>query len=283
MEQGRRSALGCDAQPDTPACRFVVRHIYQVLRESSKEVVFAQVLAGFMLASVDPQVAGVNFVQPEDGFVSMRDYHLQMQMVDYAHKLYPKVRITLHAGELASGLVPPEGLRFHIREAVELGHAERIGHGASVMYERDAEGLLDMMRQRRVLVEINLTSNDLILGVRGKDHPLPVYRKHGVPVALSTDDEGVSRGHLTEEYVRAALTYGLRYADLKEMVRNSLEYSFLQGRSYWQGRSYRTPVGACISLQSQMCQEFLKANEKARLQVDLEERFRQFESAPSRL
>ena len=49
------------------------------------------------------------------------------------------------------------------------------------------------MAERNVLVEIALTSNDMILGVSGDDHPLPTYLKYGVPVALATDDEGVSR------------------------------------------------------------------------------------------
>jgi len=282
LEHSRRTALGCDAQPDSPPCRVVVRYLYQVLREAPKEQIFAQVLAGFMLASTDSRVVGINFVQPEDGLTSMRDYHLQMRMVDYAHGVYPKVHITLHAGELASGLVPPEGLRFHIRDAVEFGHAERIGHGVSVMYETRAGQLLDLMRQRRVLVEINLSSNDLILGVRGREHPLPVYRKHGVPVALSTDDEGVSRSHLTEEYLRAALTYDLSYADLKEMARNSLEYSFLPGSSYWRDGVYKLPVSVCAAArQSEACRDFLKRSDKARLQADLEDRFREFEQSPT--
>jgi Adenosine deaminase len=76
-----------------------------------------------------------------------------------------------------------------------------------------------------VLVEINLTSNTDILKVRGKDHPFSTYRKFGVPVALSTDDEGVACIDLTLEYVRAVETYDLTYADLKQMVRNSLESS----------------------------------------------------------
>jgi hypothetical protein len=29
--------------------------------------------------------------------------------------------VSLHADELAMGLVPPEGLRFHIRESIERG------------------------------------------------------------------------------------------------------------------------------------------------------------------
>lgn len=278
LEREGRAALGCERTPDSAPCRVVVRYLYQVLRESPREQVFAQVLAGFMLASLDPRVAGVNFVQPEDGIISMRDYHVQMQMVDFAKRLYPQVHITLHAGELAAGLVPPEGLRFHIREAVEIGHAERIGHGVSVMYETDAAGLLDLMKRRHILVEINLTSNDLILGVRGQEHPLPIYRKHDVPVALSTDDEGVSRTHLTEEYRRAVLAYHLGYTDLREMARNSLEYSFLAGASYWRDGAYRVPVAACAAtIQSAVCQTFLKANDKARLQADLEDRFRAFE------
>ncbi len=247
MEAQRIAGLGCKEKPDSAPCEVRVRYIYQVLREFPKEQVFAQVFAGFQLADSDPRVVAVNFVQPEHGLTAMRDYHLHMQMVDYMHRLYPRVHITLHAGELASGLVPPEGLRFHIREAIELGHAERIGHGVSVMYENDALGLLRFMKQRHIPVEINLTSNDLILGVRGPDHPLPVYRKYGVPVVLSTDDEGVSRSHLTQEYQRAVLTYNLAYPDLKSIVRNSIEYSFLP------------------------------PDEKARMQVDLEKRFQRFE------
>jgi adenosine deaminase len=223
-------------------------------------------------------VVAINFVQPEDGLTSMRDYHLQMQMVDFAKGIYPNVHITLHAGELAPGLVPPDGLRFHIREAVELGHAERIGHGVDVMYERNPNELLQEMRDRHVAVEINLTSNDVILGVRGKDHPFPIYLKTGVPVALSTDDEGVSRSQLTFEFQRAVLTYELGYSQLKQLVRNSLEYSFAPGTSYWLDSTYRNPIAACAhGSSSETCVEFLQKNQKARLQADLEQRFANFE------
>src|SRR4029077_10831801 len=56
---------------------------------------------------------------------------------------------------------------------------------------------------------------DVILGVRGKDHPLPAYLAAGVPVVLSTDDAGVARIDLTNEYFRAARDYGLSYRQLK--------------------------------------------------------------------
>jgi adenosine deaminase len=201
-----------------------------------------------------------------------------MQMVDYAKKIYPNVHVTLHAGELAPGLVPPDGLRFHIREAVELGHAERIGHGVDVMYEKDPIELMKEMKRRGVLVEINLTSNDVILGVKGEDHPLPIYRKNGVPVALSTDDEGVSRSQLTEEFQRAVLTYNLSYSEIKEMVRSSIEYSFAGGESYWRDRKYSGPVAACAGgRKTAACKTFIEKSDKARLEADLEERFGLFE------
>jgi adenosine deaminase len=278
MDQTRATKLGCGQNPDSAACRLVVHYVYQVLREFPKEQVFAQVIAGFATAAADPRVVAVNFVQPEDGYMSMHDYHLHMKMVEYAKSIYPGVHITLHAGELAPGLVPPDGLRFHIREAVELGHAERIGHGVDLMYENDAIGLLKEMRDRHVAVEVNLTSNDLILGVKGDRHPLPVYRKYGVPVALSTDDEGVSRSQLTAEFERAVLSYNLTYADLKQMVRNSLEYSFASGASYWKDRKYGTIVAACASgKKTPACGAYLEKNEKARLEAGLEERFAAFE------
>src|SRR5947207_10790888 len=123
--------------------------------------------------------------------------------------------VALHAGELWLGLVPPDDRTFHIRAAVETAGAKRIGHGVALAYERRSEQLLAEMSKRKVAVEVNLTSNDVILGVRGKVHPLMAYRAAGVPVTLSTDDAGVSRIDLSNEYFRAARDYPLGYRDLK--------------------------------------------------------------------
>ena len=129
--------------------------------------VFAQILMGFELASRDPRVVALNLVQPEDWYVPMHDFHLHMQMLNYLKSVYPNVHVTLHAGELTPGIVPPDGLRFHIRESIELGKAERIGHGVDVMYEDNPHELLATMARRNIMVEICLTSNEGILGVRG--------------------------------------------------------------------------------------------------------------------
>ncbi|HEX7286084.1 MAG TPA: adenosine deaminase [Candidatus Angelobacter sp.] len=225
-EAQERELLRCGHPQADPGCGVQVRYLYEVARGLPKELVFAQILAGFEMASKDPRVVGLNLVMPEDWHVPVHDFNLHMRMLDYLHGVYPKVHISLHAGELTKDLVPPEEL-FHIRESILRGHAERIGHGVDVMQEQDPEALLRMMAKNKILVEICLTSNDSILGVSGMRHPLPVYLRHGVPVALATDDAGVSRSDITQEYQRAAETYHLSYTDLKKMARASIAYSFL--------------------------------------------------------
>ena len=290
-EAQRRKIEHCDTPARTPVCDVEIRYIYQVSRGAAPEQVFAQTLLGFetirqSMDAHEPGFVGINFVQPEDGFVSMHDYTLQMKMLDYLHSVYPQVHISLHAGELAPGLVPPEGLRFHIRQAVELGHAERIGHGVDLMYEDNAQALLKELAQKHVMIEINLSSNEGILGIKGVDHPFPLYRTAHVPVALSTDDEGVSRIDLTHEYVRAALDYHLTYQDLKQLARTGMEHDFLPGASLWAAPdAFTTPVPACQAQPlgqqkpTPACKTFLDSSEKASAQWELEHRLRAFEAS----
>lgn len=281
----RNATEHCGEPSATAACSVKIRFLYQVLRAFPPQQVFAQTLLGFELASADPDVVGINFVQPEDAYMAMSEYTRQMRMLDYLHTVYPKVHISLHAGELAPGLVPPPGLSFHIRGAVDLGHAERIGHGVDVMYEADPKALLREMASRHIMVEINLTSNDVILGVAGNRHSLPEYRNAHVPTALSTDDEGVSRINITHEYARAAVDFGLSYIDLKNMARTSLEHAFLPGRSLWQHPDTFTAINpACGSNKpgaenpTPACTAFLRSSEKAAQQWELEHRYQVFES-----
>jgi adenosine deaminase len=136
------------------------------------------------------------------------------------------------------------------------------------------------MARQGIAVEINLTSNAVILGVKGADHPLNLYRRMGVPVVLSTDDQGVLRTDMTNEYVRAAQEQGLRYRDLKQVARASLEYSFVSGQSLWEARRLGTPAGGCAQGYAvPACRRFLQSSEKARLQLNLETHFAAFETA----
>jgi len=216
--------LNCDAQRGQPGCAVSYKYIAQVNRNADEASVFMQTAFAAALARADKRVGGVNFVGPEDYRIARTDYARHMATIGFLAKDVP---VALHAGELWIGIVPPEDLSFHIRQAVEVAGARRIGHGVALSFERRSNELLDAMRRKPVAVEINLTSNDVILGVRGNDHPLMAYWTARVPVVLSTDDMGVSRIDLSNEYFRAARDYPFGYRELKKIARNSLDHAFI--------------------------------------------------------
>jgi len=276
--------LKCGTPQADPGCAVMIRYIAQVARGAALGPVFAQMVTGFALAN-DPnsKVVALNLVQAEDGQASMQNFALHMQMLQFLRPLYPDAHLSLHAGELVSGVVPPAGLTFHIRDSVMTAQANRIGHGVDVMHETDADALMREMARRDVMVEICLSSNNTILGVSGAQHPLATYLKYGVPVALATDDEGVSRSEISREYLRAVEDQGLGYLQLKAMDRNSLQYAFISGASLWSDAKKFVPVAQCTSdvaamrLNSSGCRQFVEGSEKAKLQWKLEAEFREFE------
>jgi len=207
--------------------RFTMRYQAYVLRLLPPAQVFSSMLTAFKAAGQSPLIVGVNIVGQESQAVSMRDYALHMKMFRYLKTQYPNVKLALHAGELALGDVPPDGLRFHIDQAINVAGANRIGHGIDLAHESNALAILKTMKARDIAVEINLTSNAFISGVKGENHPLTLYRQYGVPYVISTDDAGVTRHTLAQEYMLFASRYKPGYAEIKKASYNSLRYSFL--------------------------------------------------------
>ncbi|MFD1378841.1 adenosine deaminase family protein [Fodinicurvata halophila] len=281
MERAAARELGCSlgVQED---CPVTVRYIAQVLRTVPPAEVLAQSMVAFALAERDPRVVAVNLVAPEDNDLVLETYEEQMQIVGRLSEQYPEVGVTLHAGELTLGLVPPRDLSNHIRQAIEIAGATRIGHGIDISYETAPERLLRRMADERITVEVNLTSNAEILGVEGRDHPFQTYRRYGVPIILSTDDEGVSRNDLTHEYQRAVETYDLDYGEVKHLARRALEAAFLPGDSLWADFEDARRVEVCQT-ETAECRAFLGDNKRARLQWELEDSFREFEAERAEL
>jgi adenosine deaminase len=278
-----KQLLRCGTRRADPACAMQVRYDYQVGRATSPEIVFTNLLLGFELQLRDPRYVGVNLVQPEDNPIALRDYTLHMQMIQYLRTVYPHAHVTLHAGEIVSGLVSAPDLQSHIRQAVEIAGAERIGHGVDIVAEANAGQLLAEMARRHVLIEVPLTSNAQILGVFGAAHPFVNYRAAGVPVALATDDPGVERIDLTHEYQLATTRYRLRYGALKTLSRASLEHAFLPGASLWRSPDDYRPARACAAHRlgerspDRRCRKLLRRSTKALTQWKLERAFRSFE------
>ena len=291
--QQYRSVLGCSGGNPPAACNVAVRFMAQVSRTGAKDSIFGQLISAFEMAEQSPIIVAANLSSPEDDTTSINNYTLLMQMLDFLHTQYTvsgvsPLHISLHAGELTAAYLPQGSTAntFHIRQAVELGHAERIGHGLDIASETNSQGLLDEMRQSNVMVEICLSSNVQILEVSGSAHPLGLYMTNLVPVALATDDQGVSRSSLAGEYLRAATDQSLTYRQLKAMARTSLEHAFLPGDSLWISLADVQPASVCAATATMGlgdppnpgCQGFLDGSERARMQWELEHRFRLFES-----
>jgi adenosine deaminase len=296
--QGARELLGCHTANPDPGCNVDARFILSANRTRDRGYVFAQWVYAYELAQVAPEVVGVNLVSPEEHPNSLLYYDDEMFALDILRRFNQAaparrpVHISLHAGELIPEVLPstPEGQRhltFHIRHAVEIAHAERIGHGTDVLGETDGDGVLDLLRDMRAadtMVEICLTSNAVLLGKEGRNHPVNTYLKQRVPVALSTDDQGVFRSDITDEYLRAFTVQKLGYRTLKNMVRTSLEHSFLPGPSLWAAPSrYDRVTEVCANdalgdaAPSADCAQLLINSERAAMQWKLEADFRAFE------
>jgi len=125
--------------------------------------------------------------------------------------------ITIHAGE---GYGPES-----IRQALELGHALRIGHGTRL---REDPQLLEMVRSQGVPLEICLTSNVQTRVVASHaDHPAAHYLRAGIPVSLGTDNRLMSGVTLTNEYQHASDALDMTWSELVKVARAGFEHAFV--------------------------------------------------------
>ena len=290
MEARARELLHCPPE-DRPAdiigghglagCAVTVRYLVQANRLVPPEQTYGQLALGAALIAADPRWVGLQLVAPEDHPNALANYDTHMAMFGWFTGR--GVPASLHAGELTLAYATPLEMDDHVTGAGRAG-ARRIGHGVAIPLETDAQGLVARMVEERIAVEINLTSNDVILEIEGEEHPVIWFRQAGVPVVYTTDDPGISRIDLSHEYARAVTDTGATYADLVTSARNAIAFSFLPGENLWldPGR-YRSAHAACAAdlradALSEDCQEFLETNDRAREQFRYERLLAEFEA-----
>lgn len=159
---------------------------------------------------------GINFVGRED---NDKGHPLRfLQTLRDLRKKHPAISLSIHAGEV-------DEPNKHVRNTLLLG-ADRIGHGLNLITDPDT---MLLMRHNRYLVEINLISNLLLEYIDDySQHPFPEYLRTGIPVALSTDDRGMWDSNLTDEFFVATKSFNLSWQEIKQLSRNSIQYSFVQ-------------------------------------------------------
>lgn len=125
--------------------------------------------------------------------------------------------ITIHAGEWAGA----EG----VRQAIEELYADRVGHGVRAI---ENSGVLRLLQERRIALEVCLTSNVQTGVVHSvSQHPLVDMLDLNLSATLNTDDPSVSNLTLTDEYDVAVRNLGLTYECLRLMLLNAARAAFL--------------------------------------------------------
>ncbi len=125
--------------------------------------------------------------------------------------------ITVHAGESAG----PSS----IWQAIDELGAERIGHA---VHTPEDPRLLDALKERKIGIECNLTSNVQTSTVADyAAHPLKLFLEKGLLATINTDDPGISAIDLHYEYDVAAPKAGLSDAMIRTAQANALTTAFL--------------------------------------------------------
>lgn len=279
---GLRRLQRCGTTAAAPGCAVRVRLIWETVRVLPPAEAYALMIAGFELARRNPDVVGNTLVDKEEAPESLRDFPLHMRMYAHLRHVYRDDRIDLHAGEMTPRFAPASALRDHIRKSIAAG-SRRIGHGVDIRWEQDSAQLMRLMARRRIAVEVNLKSNEVLLGVQGRDSQFDAYRRAGVPMVLGSDDQGEFNSAITDDWLRAVTRQKATYPELITLARNSLEYSFAPGHSIWASTAPRPwrMVGACATsvpgvMRSAECTTYVNAGLKSHMQWDEEVRLRAF-------
>lgn len=254
----------------------------------------------FILCScLDSRIVGINVVEIEDSLESRRNFEKQMNILNYLYRyfknMFPEkeINLSIHAGELTIKRETLENMQDRIVSTIFLARdkfkrkepiTKRIGHGVSIQWE--TKETLEIMKKNKIPVEICLTSNEIVLGISGEEHPFDLYKKYKIPMVICTDDEAVSRGNIIIEYLKAIKRYNLTYNELKDLIKNSLEYSFLEGESLYDNGNYKIfrqefyGIKTIEELEKKTVENknLLFSNKKLKIQLELEKKILEFET-----
>lgn len=137
------------------------------------------------------------------------------------------VPVTIHAGEGE----PAQ----NIWQAAYALHADRIGHGLTLHAN---PALAARFRDRGIAIELCPSSNREVVGYRDpafpdsadcQDYPLAALLAAGLPLTLCTDNPGISRTTLADEYLTAARMCpdGLSRWQALALIRQGFVHAFL--------------------------------------------------------
>ena len=270
----------------------VVRLNGDVSRELHLPEFFADLALSFLIADEEskrpnPRVLGVVISGRECTTKSFNERKAQSKMLGFLRSQYPKVSCSPHAGELYEENVDIKYMRHAIHYPIKYADPSRLGHATCIISgkTKNLDNVFKRLKSKEkpICIEICLTSNEKILKIKNSQHPLPYLLKQGIPVTLNTDDPGVLRTNITNEFVKAIQRYSenIDYATLKNLARNQIRYSFLPGEEIYADSSpYQYELRSCFKNLYNLTSEaerIIEKSPKAILQYRLEKQFLEFE------
>jgi adenosine deaminase len=174
-------------------------HYIEVFKDLIKKVDFNSIVG------VDLAGDEVNF--PPEKFKRFFDYiHSELG--------YP---MTIHAGEVTDAQ--------QIRTAIDMLHAQRIGHGVKLI---DDPALIAQVKEQRIAFEMCPISNyQTSAHPIYATHPIKQLFNNGVLVTLNSDDPTVQGTTLNDDYTICHQYLGFGLPEFKQLNLNSIEASFL--------------------------------------------------------
>ena len=127
------------------------------------------------------------------------------------------LRRTMHAGEDG----PAENIAIAVRE---MG-CDRVDHGFRLL---DDQELTDEIIDRQIPLTVCPTSNVVIANVVPDvaSHPFDEQRRKGVMVTVNSDDPGMMRFDIADEYVAVARAFDYSLEDMEDLSLTAIDASF---------------------------------------------------------
>ena len=140
---------------------------------------------------------------------------------DYYKDLFDEAKekglnITIHAGEACGS--------EEVIKAIDLLHAQRIGHGVHLEISRDNMIKITSMK---IFFEFCPTSNLQTTSLSDYESvPIREFDRFGIKVTINSDNMTVSNTNVLEEYKHLYKTFKLQKFEVKHFLLNSIDASF---------------------------------------------------------
>ena len=161
-------------------------------------------------------VKAIDIVNDEDRSYSLARYEDRIRKILVEN---PGLRLTLHAGESLRG--ENEEITIALRCGIN-----RLGHGFNLYRYPEAE---KAVLEKGICMEICPVSNAMLGYCRDfSQHPAKRYMESGIPIVICSDDAAYqAHSVLTGDYLAVVVGWDLSFKQLRNLCRNSIEYSFL--------------------------------------------------------